>query len=920
MISHRDISESKRAELEVRERERELLLIANNMPGPVARLDKDLRYLFVNQQFEAEFGKDREEIVGYTMGQVMDEQTFAVSEHFAKRALMGEQVMFSFESQDQRRGKVYWLIRYIPEKDDLGNVIGFFDIASDVTAGIKTESELRAKERELWLITNRLPGPVARLDCHGRYLFANEVHASLFRKPIDEILGKPIDDIWGLDQYERLMPAIDSVLKGNATTIEMETCFAATEATHHLVHLVPDRDEQGSVIGFFLISFDITELKKAEAAKQEALNRLQKIASNIPGVVYQYRRKADGSISFPYASERIKEFFGVSGEELSIDASTTRFIVDRAAFVKSIDLSAENMTPWSYQFQLRFDDGTERWCSGQALPEREPDGSILWHGVIMDITERVRAEADLALSTELLELTGELAKVGGWEVDVATKKLFWTTQTYRIHELEPGQEITVDEAIQFYAPEARPKIQHAVEQAMLSGDPWDIELPLITATGKTLMVRAQGVAMRDPKTGELKKLAGAFQDVTAQKKAEEVRASLEVQLRESQKMEAVGTLAGGIAHDFNNILAIILGSVELIRQEILEESLSVQNAVEEIKLAAERAHDLVRQILSFGRRQRADRKPLSLRPVVDESIRLLRSTLPARVRLEHHCAKGIPNILADAVQIEQVIINLATNAMQAIANECGTITIRLDAVEVLAGNDPLLTNPALGELLARKPKRLLRLTVKDDGCGMDSTTLGRIFEPFFTTKSLGEGTGLGLAVVHGIVQSHEGAIVVESEVGVGSTFSIFFPESTTNAKERKIQRRDLPPSKGLVEAPHILYIDDEEPVLRSYTYLLELRGYRVSGYLNQKEAIEAIRANPNDFALAVSDYNMPGMSGLEFAREVKKIRPDLSVAITSGYIDRSLQDGAEEVGVSALIPKPCDFQELYALLDKLVHS
>jgi signal transduction histidine kinase len=266
----------------------------------------------------------------------------------------------------------------------------------------------------------------------------------------------------------------------------------------------------------------------------------------------------------------------------------------------------------------------------------------------------------------------------------------------------------------------------------------------------------------------------SFTDVTERKRAEAMHESLEAQLRESQKMEAIGTLAGGIAHDFNNIIATILGNTELARQDASANPAALES-LDEIRKAGNRARDLVAQILSFSRRQPTARKPVPLSPIIQESVRLLRATLPGRVKIDVHCEADVPAVRADATQIEQVVINLCTNAMHAMRGGPGRIDIGLDVLTAEAAS--ATTDPVLRALQDQHPGRRVRLTVSDNGQGMDETTRARIFEPFFTTKAPNEGTGLGLSVVHGIVRGHEGAITVRSQPGVGTTFTLYLPAS-----------------------------------------------------------------------------------------------------------------------------------------------
>jgi two-component system cell cycle sensor histidine kinase/response regulator CckA len=416
----------------------------------------------------------------------------------------------------------------------------------------------------------------------------------------------------------------------------------------------------------------------------------------------------------------------------------------------------------------------------------------------------------------------------------------------------------------------------------------------------------------------------SFTDISVRRQSEAARASLEAQLRESQKMQAIGTLAGGIAHDFNNIVAVILGNAELARQDMGASPLALQSLAE-IRKAGSRGRDLVQQILSFSRRQPIERRPTALARVVEESARLLRATLPARVVLDVLCAAGLPAVMADATQLEQVLINLATNAMQAMGGRPGRIGMRLDSVLLDAA---MAQTPALAAMHARHPGRTLRLAVTDDGPGMDAPTLARIFEPFFTTKPVGEGTGLGLSVVHGIVRGHEGAILVESAPGKGTCFTLYLPaaDAGTGATAEGGGRDASSAAAVTAAAPEagagrrILYLDDDESLVLLVTRLLERRGYRVSGYTDQAQALAALGAEPAAFDLMVSDYNMPGMSGLEVACAAREIRADLPVAIASGFIDETLRAEADWAGVRELIFKADAVEDLCDAFARLAQA
>jgi two-component system cell cycle sensor histidine kinase/response regulator CckA len=400
-----------------------------------------------------------------------------------------------------------------------------------------------------------------------------------------------------------------------------------------------------------------------------------------------------------------------------------------------------------------------------------------------------------------------------------------------------------------------------------------------------------------------------IRDISERREAERVRESLESQLRESQKMQAVGTLAGGIAHDFNNLLGAMLGNVQLAMEEA-EGRPHLQQSLEEIRKAGHRARELVRQILAFGRRQPSARRPSALLPIIEESVLMLRASLPAQVAIDVHCAADVPLVLADAVQVEQVLLNLGVNAAYAMEDQPGRIEVSIEPVVIDAASVRVH-----GSL---RPGRYARVSCSDTGCGMDAATLGRIFEPFFTTKPVGEGTGLGLSVAHGILSAHGGAIVAHSEPGRGSRFDLYFPavEGAAAAPAPALPGVAAKPVAGAGQ--HILYVDDEEGLVFLVKRMLERRGYRVSGFVDARSALEALRADPAGFDLVVTDQNMPGMSGLEVAREVRAIRPDLPVALASGYITEELKSQAPAAGVRELIFKEDVVEEFCEVVQRLV--
>lgn len=441
--------------------------------------------------------------------------------------------------------------------------------------------------------------------------------------------------------------------------------------------------------------------------------------------------------------------------------------------------------------------------------------------------------------------------------------------------------------------------------------------------------------------GGLRHVVLTFIDITSLKNAQAQQKHLQAQLAQSQKMEALGTLAGGVAHDFNNILAAILGNADLARQDLPPDAAS-RESLHEISTAARRGRELVRQILAFSRQQPVERTRVNICAVLAESCTLLRGALPPQVELVPSCEPSTLSIEADATQIGQVLINLCTNAIHALDGQPGRIDCRVDA---LPNTSPLLPGE-LAQACVQLGVGAVRLRVSDNGSGMVEAVRNRIFEPFFTTKAVGRGTGLGLAVVLGIVQVHGGAIEVHTELGQGTTFTLYFPAAVDEPACVGMETTPLPPhepgtmiaiaptshpvsspplNRAMADdpsavSPHILYLDDDDTLVFLVRRLLERRGYRVTAYTSQTQAIDAVRASPTGFQLLLTDFNMPGMSGLEVAKAVLEINPRMPVAVASGYITDELQAEAKAAGVREVVFKTDAVEAFCEVVARLVRS
>ncbi|MEW6520028.1 MAG: response regulator [Thermodesulfobacteriota bacterium] len=374
------------------------------------------------------------------------------------------------------------------------------------------------------------------------------------------------------------------------------------------------------------------------------------------------------------------------------------------------------------------------------------------------------------------------------------------------------------------------------------------------------------------------------------------KAKLEEDLRQAAKMEAIGTLAGGIAHDFNNILTAIFGFTELARLDLLHPE-KVEKNINAIYRSTLRAKELVKQILTFSRRSEQQKKPLQLSLLIKECLKLLRCTIPATIEIRQDISSS-GTALADPTQIHQIIMNLCTNAYHAMRQNGGVLTLALEDMEMNAEN---------AGLAGIQPGPYIRLTVSDTGTGMPKESLSKIFEPYFTTKEIGEGTGLGLALVHGIVQGHHGHIAVASEPGKGTAFQVFLPRLPATPASSATVLEDTGAERG---HERILMVDDEENIVRIAREILEDSGYQVSAHRSGAGALQEFRQQPDQYDLLITDMAMPGMNGVELARQVRERKPSMPVILCSGHSDMVNREQALAMGISAYVDKPYFMSEM----------
>jgi PAS domain S-box-containing protein len=547
-------------------------------------------------------------------------------------------------------------------------------------------------------------------------------------------------------------------------------------------------------------------------------------------------------------------------------------------------------------------DGCEYQIADSAAPILDHAGHAV--GVVLvfsDVTERYRVEQDLRSSNEILRLRDlALAEISqGVMITDAQSRITYVNRGFE-RLTGYGEAEVLGRTPKFLQGEATSAETVAkMSQALRAGRGFHGEILNFTKAGEKLWLALDISPLRDGK-GELTGFVGAQRDITERKQAESMQGLLEARLRESQKMESIGTLAGGIAHDFNNVLGAILGNLTLARDEVGPGHPSLKS-LEQINRASLRARDLVQQILAFSRRQPQVLRVQALQPIVHEAVALLRSALPAMVELSIELQDAPLHVNADATQMQQVLMNLCTNAWHALQGSPGRITISLDEVWLDATQAA-----ALGPLAAG---RYAHLRVADNGIGMDEATLSRIFEPFFTTKATGYGTGLGMSVVHGIVSAHSGGIKVSSSTGEGTRVDLHFPLGEAPSPGGRAQpvalvADEAQPGRG----ERVLYADDDEVMRLVVERMLQRAGWQAHCAATAEEALQVLGSTRID--LVVTDFNMPGPSGLDLAQAVARLQPALPVVIVSGYLTDELRHGATLLGVRQVLQKQNLFEEL----------
>ena len=898
-----DITDRKKAELELKESEIRFRTLFEQAAVGVAQVEsKTGRFIRINQRYCDIVGYGLEEMMGKRFQEITHPDDLQTDVDNMGLLLEGKIREFSLEKRYCRSdGSVVWVNLTVSPMWAPGQEPDYqIAIAEDITQRKQAEDALRQSEKILndagrmakiggWehdLKTGRAVWTRALYDIiefEGSSPPGPKEHLGYYppedRRILEEAYGKCV----------REGEPFDIELQGN-TAKGKRLWFRATGEPVF---------EDGVCTKLRGTFQDITERKTAEQDLLRSRERYEK-AQKIAGIgTWEWDMKTDEV----FWSDEIAPMFGYSpGEFNSAYASVADHIhpEDQERWQESIRACVEDGIEHNLEFRILRPDETVRWLSALGDVRRDDSGkAVRMLGMVRDITARKRSEEALKDEAMRRRILFEQSRDGIVVLD-QNGKVYEANRQYANmlgYSMEELHQLHVwDWDTQWTQEELMEKIR--IVGAV--GDHFETRHRRKDGTLLDVEISTNGVEFGDGKL-----VFCVCRDITERKKSEEERKKYESQLYLAQKHEAIGTLAGGIAHDFNNILSSIMGFTELSLDEVKKKTTLHQN-LSEVLVAALRARDLVKQILTFTRQSKSESKPIHINALVKEAMNMLRATIPTSIRIETNLSEELLTLNGDPTQIHQVIINLATNASHAMAEDGGVMEITVEPIEF----DGLvkLHQPDLA------PGRYVRLSLSDTGHGIKKEHINYIFDPYFSTKSTDQGSGLGLAVVQGIVKAHNGHITVYSEVDKGTTFNVYLPLA-----QKWVEELSVPPTEHFRGgSERILFVDDELPIVRMQKQNLERMGYAATTRNSSVEALETFQLAPDVFDLVITDMTMPNMTGDRLARAIKEIRPEVPVILCTGFSEKISGRGETDMGIDAVLTKPVDKTKLAETIRKLL--
>jgi len=907
----RDVTERVRARHRLEENERRLRFITRNVNDIIWSMDFDLNFTYVSPSVFTLTGFTPDEVMKIPLKMMVSPDVYAGMKKSLESALDseekgipadGEQETF-FEMPFFRKDRsVLWgEVNVNFNRDELGRPFELVGVTRDITDRKQAEQRLKESEENYRTILESMEDGYWETDLTGHLTFFNDALCGLTEYPREKLIGMNSRSNVDPNTAERTFQIFNSVYRTGIRADVLDYQFTdgrGNQVTHEL-SVSLRRDADGNPIGFHGISRDVTERRRMEKALAESEQRYRMIAEKMTDIVWI----ADLDLRIVYVSPSIEQVLGFTPEErmaMSVEQQLTPDSLARSLqemereFVRERE-GADPDRGANLLLEYYHKDGSTRWMETIMTAIRDEQGVLTGiHGVSRDVTERRRMEKALAESEQRYRMIVENMSDMIATMDLNLRFTYLSPSVERIIGYS-AENIIKTSLAERITPDSLARVKRLLSDALARGSggrvaeplkPQMVEVEAYNKKGGTTWIECNAILTRD-KEGSPTGILFSGRDVTGQKLAEAEKKKLESQLVQAQKMETVGRLAGGVAHDFNNMLGVILGYVDLAKMRLVKEH-PVLRDILEIEKAALRSRDITAQLLAFSRKQIITPAVVNLNDLVVNTKKALVRLIGENVELQVHLEENPWNIKFDPSQIEQILINLAVNARDAMPSG-GKLTLETKNITV----DELYCMNHVGS----SPGDYMRLSVSDNGTGMDRGVQEHIFEPFFTTKEVGEGTGLGLATVYGIVKQNKGFINVYSEPGYGTTFTVYLPRTTDEETvPEEDERRDVPSGGGT-----ILLVEDDPMVLEVAQGMLESVGYRVVIAKSPREALPIYEKISGTVDLVLTDVVMPSMSGAELVTRLNEISPGVKVLYMSGYTEDAIaRHGVLEKGVHFL--------------------
>ncbi len=818
--------------------------------------------------------------------------------------LAGRSPAYAIEYRVQRDdGNWHWVrARGLCVRDASGQPLRVAGSVSDIDAQRRAEDKLRESEERYVIATTGSKEGHWVWDLATDELFVSPMMREIFELQLDAqfVTRAQFGELINIhpDDLPELQKRVDDHVAGVTEQFEIEYRIILRDGAIRWIHSRGQcfRDAGGKAVRMAGATNDVSERKRAEDALRQSEKRFAlAVAGSNDGIV-----DWDVVNDRMYSSPQAMRIMGIDSDVTVRSRAEWRDLVRyHPDDVQRVRDDLQNFLDGQVElregeYRVLLPNGECRWIRHRNKCVRDQAGRpIRVAGSISDVDAQKRAEEALRESQERYQLAVAGSNEGMWDWDMRSETFFFSARAQELLGLDPGEPMRPCGqwwTLFDYHPDDEKRVKDALAAYLGgAGKSWEVEYRLRhQRDGEWHWYRERGVALRDEKCQPYR-MAGSMEDITDRKNAEVERDRLEGQLRQAQKLEAIGTLAGGIAHDFNNVLSAILGYGEMAQKDA-PDGTPLRRNIDAAISAGMRAKSLVERILAFSRSSTGERFPVHVQSIVAETLDLIADSVPHGVRVERHLSAGDSAVLGDPTQIHQVVLNLCTNAMQAMKSE-GTLVVALDAIDL---NESLTVSTGV-----LKQGNYVRLSVRDTGVGIAPHVLERMFDPFFTTKGVGVGTGLGLSLVHGIVTELGGGIDVQSAPGAGATFTVYLP----------LQGRVAAPAIALEtiasgQGETILLVDDEEALVKVGEEMLAMLGYEPVGFHSSAAALETFRASPQRFDAVLSDEAMPDMTGSELAKEIRKLHPYIPIVLMSGYVTPALHTRAQEAGVVEVLAKP----------------